>query len=115
MLMKTETDPRTTMSNFDKHHLYNFFVSHGEMDVRTEKGAFKDKIYAGVFRKTILAAGYSDSDIRLFLRKKWIEKKLIDPDGRGNRTVYIWIAESVEQRTSFKKAIEKIKEFFGGF
>jgi len=87
-------------------------IEQAEFRTRVEKSAFKDKIYLGVFRKTLWDSSIGESEIKKALRNKEIAEVRIAPLGQTERVGYVWLGKECRQVSPLKKVVALVPTLF---
>lgn len=97
-----------------KNDLKYAFENLVEFHVRNEKKWYRDRIYRGVFHKTLIQEGFLQKQLKIALDEGFIEEhKIIDENG-SQRLAYLWIEREMPQREPFKRLIDRIYRLFLG-
>ncbi len=90
-----------------KLSMQQFFDEKAEIEVRSEKSFFGDKINKAVFSKTIKEE-FEPDEIRRAVKCGILgEKKIREPGTKTQRTVYLWLGKDERQVTKLKGWIQK--------
>ena len=83
--------------------IYNTFLEHAEFDARDNIGAVSDKIFAGMFKRTI-KAHLSPTQVSRGLREGYLKKTHLAPKKKeGLKAAYLYVGQEMKQRKWWKK------------
>lgn len=85
-----------------------------EFHVRTEKKWHRDKIYRGVFHKTLIKEGFLQRDIELAKTNGFIIENKIKYDDGSQRISYLCLTKEMPQREKLKRIFDKIYRLIRG-